>query len=232
MAGLQAERALMSSPKVPESMRKHLAERAREYSQQLRGSVAEKYLLSERGLTPEAIDHFQLGFVDTAMKNDAGHKGRLVVPYHTRTGVVALRSISIPDSTGSRPEPKVLPWMTGDTTRPYNVTSLDTADEVYIVEGESCAWTAWMLGLYVIGIPGVTNWKDVYRPLFRYRKVTILADMDDHGQGMEFAKTVASKLGGCSILPAERGHDLNSMWTTYGESFCRKHLGLDEDADL
>lgn len=220
----------MSSPKISDSTRTLLSNRAREYHSQLRGSVAEKYLLEERGLSQEALDFFQLGFVETPMKSDQMHSGRVVIPYQTRTGVVALRSMSIPDANGSRPEPKYLPWMTGDVSRPFNTTALDTAPEVYIIEGEMDTIVGWMLGLYVIGIPGVSNWKGVYRPMFRYRKVTIIADNDDMGQGKEFAKTVAGQLGGCSIIMCDKGYDLNSMFAEKGLEYCKKMIiGDDED---
>lgn len=221
---------MTGSPRVAEKMRTDLAERATEYNQQLKGSRAEQYLLNERGFTHESISYFQLGFVETPMKSDRMHQGRIVIPYHTRTGVVALRSTSVPDLTGSRPEPKYLPWMTGDISRPFNVTSLDTAEEVLICEGELDCITAWMLGFYAVGIAGVAAWKDVYQPLFRYRKVTIVADMDDgSGQGMDFAKKVAGKLGGCSIVPMERGHDLNSFFVERGGEATLKHIKGDSE---
>lgn len=222
----------MSSPKIPDSMRVHLGNRAHEYHSQLRGTEAEKYLTEVRKISPEAIDFFNLGYVETPMKGDQSHQGRIVVPYQTRTGVVALRSVSVPtDITdmSTRPEPKCLPWMTGDVTRPYNTTALDTAEEVYIVEGEPDTWTAWMLGLYVVGIPGVNNWKGVFKPLFRYRKVTIIADNDDMGQGKEFAKTIAQQLGGCSIIMNPKGHDLNSFYAEAGKETVLKHILGDLD---
>ncbi len=220
----------MSSPKVSDSMRTYLAERASEYHSQLRGSAAEKYLLEVRKFSQEAIDFFNLGYVDTPMKGDQAHLGRLVIPYQTRTGVVSLRSRSMPGEDGSDDAVKYLPWMTGDVTRPFNTTALDTAEEAYIIEGEFDTITAWMLDLYAIGIPGVNNWKPVYRPLFRYRKNTIIGDNDDQGQGKEFTKTVAQQRGGCSIIMNPKGHDLNSFYAEAGKETVLKHiLGDSED---
>ena len=220
----------MSSPRITDKQRSENNKKTNEYHAQLRGSKAEKYLLEDRAFTQEAIDFFTLGYVETPMKGDNMHQGRIVIPYHTRTGVVALRSMSIPDANGSRPEPKYLPWMTGDVTRPFNTTSLDTAEEAYIVEGEMDAIVAWMLGLYVVGIPGVSNWKPVYRPLFRYRKMTIIHDSDDQGQGVEFAKKVAADLGGCAIVGNPKGHDLNSFYAESGREIVLKHfVGVDDE---
>ncbi len=216
------------SPKIDDAMRKHLNARANEYHSQLRGSVAETYLKEKRGFSEEAINFFRLGYVETPMRGDQTHAGRIVIPYQTRTGVVALRSRSLPSEDGSDVGNKYLPWMTGDITRPFNTTALDTAEEAYIIEGEFDTITAWMLGLYAVGIPGVSNWKSVYRPLFRYRRNTIIADHDDQGQGREFAKAVASSLGGCSIIMCDQGYDLNSMFVEKGEEYTRK-LILGED---
>lgn len=220
----------MASPRLAESTKKLLADRSAEYASQLPGSPAEQWLQS-RGITKKAMDFFGLGYVETPMKGDRTHQGRLVIPYYTRTGVVALRSTSLPDADGGRPEPKYLPWMTGDISRPFNVTALDgPQEEIYICEGEMDTITAWQCGLYAVGIPGVQNWKDVYRPLFRYRRITILADNDDVGQGKEFAKVVAGKLGGCQIVTMPREHDVNSYYAEVGEEVFKKYI-LGEDSD-
>lgn len=220
---------MSNSPKVSESMREHLAARANEYHSQLRGSAAEKYLMTERGFTQEAIDFFSLGYVETPMKGDQMHAGRIVIPYQTRTGVVALRSRSLPGENGSDAGNKYLPWMTGDVTRPFNTTALDTAGEAYIIEGEFDTITAWMLGLYAVGVAGVNNWKSVYKPLFRYRKNSVIADNDDQGQGREFAKLVAGQLGNCSIILCDKGYDLNSMMVEKGVEYCKKLISGDSD---
>lgn len=214
----------MTSIQLAESTKELLGERQQEYAAQLKGSIGEQWLQS-RGLTSRAMGFFGLGYVETPMKGDRLHQGRVTIPYFTRTGIVALRSTSIPDANGGRPEPKYLPWMTGDLSRPYNSTALDGShEEITICEGEMDTMTAWMLGMYAVGIPGVSNWKDVYRPLFRYRRVTIIADNDDAGQGNEFAKTIASKLGGCQIAIMPKGYDLNSYFAEHGEENTKKYL--------
>ncbi len=221
----------MSSPLITANMRQHLTARANEYHSQLRGSIGETYLKEERGFSDEAIDFFRLGYVETPMKGDQAHLGRIVIPYNTRSGVVALRSRSLPMENGGEEGAKYLPWMTGDVSRPFNTTALDTAEEVYITEGEFDTITAWMLGLFVVGIPGVSNWKSVYRPLFRYRRVTIIGDNDDSGQGDKFCSEVAKALGGCSTVLAPKGHDLNSFFVEAGKDQTLKHLMGDLDND-
>lgn len=173
---------------------------------------------------------FGLGYVDIPLKGDQRHQGRMVIPYYTRTGVVALRSSSVGIDDGTRPEPKYLPWMEGDVNRPFNVTALDGShEEVYICEGELDTVTAWQCGLYAVGIPGVKNWKPLFRLLFRYRKVTILADNDDSaGEGREFASALARKLSGAQIIVMPKGHDVNSYYTEAGEDVFKKYvLGKD-----
>lgn len=220
----------MSSPKISDGMREHLEARAKEYHSQLRGSEGERYLLEDRGFSQEAISFFKLGYVETPMKGDQTHLGRIVIPYLTRSGVVAMRSTSLPDEEGIRAEPKYRPWMAGDVTRPFNTRSLDTASEVVICEGEMDTIVAWELGFFAVGIPGVSNFKDVYRPIFRHRKVTILCDNDDSGQGRKFGDEVAKALGGCSVVLMEKGHDLNSMYVARGREYTLKHInGTDDD---
>lgn len=219
----------MDSPRTSDSLRKEFWLKSNEYHNQLRGSNAEHYLLEERKFTQEAIDHFRLGYVETPMKGDQSHQGRIVVPYMTRTGVVSLRSRSMPAENGGEYGSKYLPWLTGDTTRPFNTPALDTAAEVVITEGEFDAITAWILGLHSIGIPGVANWKSVFRPIFRHRKVYVVGDSDDQmQQGENFAKKVAKDLGGAAVLMPPKGYDLNSYYAEHGVELTLKMLGFVE----
>lgn len=207
-----------------ESTRTSLEKKQKEYATQLPGTPGERWL-QKRGLTIETAQFFGLGYVDTAMRGDNIHMGRLVIPYFTRSGVVALRSSSIEDSSGNRPEPKYMPWTHGDVNRPYNTNALSGShEEVYICEGEGDTWIAHQMGLYAVGIPGVKNWKSEFRPLFRYRKVTVLADNDDEGQGYEFGKHVSQQVGGATIILMPRGDDLTSFYVESGEDVVRKHI--------
>lgn len=214
----------MTSLRLAESMKILLADRSREYAKQLPGSPGEQWLLS-RSISKEAMEFFEIGYVETPMRGDNAHQGRVVIPYHTRSGTVALRSTSVPSADGVRGEPKYLPWMAGDISRPFNTTALQSVtQDIYICEGEMDTITAWMAGFYAVGIPGVQNWKDVYRPMFRYRNVTVLADNDDEGQGRDFATKVATKLGNTQVLSMPKGHDLNSYFNEVGLDVFRKYV--------
>lgn len=220
----------MISLRLADSTRVLLADRQREYANQLPGTPGEQWLQS-RGITKQAMDFFGLGYVETPMRGDNLHVGRLVIPYFTRSGTVALRSTSLPTPEGGRPEPKYLPWMAGDISRPFNTTALDGAvQNVYICEGEMDTITAWMAGFYAVGIPGVQNWKDVFRPMFRYRSVTVLADNDDQGQGKDFAHTIAKKLGNTQILLMPSGHDVNSYFNEVGLDVFKKYVLGESDS--
>ena len=126
----------MSSLVPSESMRRSLESAQKHYAAQRPGSPGEKWL-SERGITLETQAFFGLGFVAQPRPGDEMHANRVVIPYWTRSGVVALRSTSIPLENGSRPEPKMLPWYLGDQTRPFNTPALDNVEpQIYITEGE------------------------------------------------------------------------------------------------
>ncbi len=217
------------SPRISDELRREFASAATEYHQQLRGSEAERYLKEVRGFTDEAINHFNLGYVEIPRKTDSMHQGRITIPYQTRTGIVAMRSRSMPLENGGEEGTKYLPWMAGAITRPFNTPALDTAAEVYICEGEFDTITAQMCGVNAVGIAGSTNWKNVYRPLFRFRKVTVVIDKDDDGQSMKWAKEISKAIGGAAIVAPEDGYDLNSYFMTFGRDMTRKMLGLDQD---
>lgn len=211
----------MGSLMPAESMKELLANRQMEYAQQLPGSPAEDYLLS-RGITKQAMDFFGLGYVGIPMKDDQRHAGRVTIPYFTRSGVVQMRSMSV-EVDGVRPEPKMLPWFLGDKLRLYNTTALSgTVPEVFLCEGEMDTIVAWQLGLYAVGVPGVKNWKKLYTRIFRYRKVTILADNDDQGQGLKMAEDIAKQLEGAAIVKMDPGHDLNSLYQAKGPEYILK----------
>lgn len=117
-------------------MRRSLESAQKHYASQLPGSPGEKWL-TERGITKETQAFFGMGFVAEPRPGDEMHANRVVIPYWTRSGVVMLRSTSIPLENGSRPEPKMLPWYLGDQTRPFNTPALDNVEpNIYITEGE------------------------------------------------------------------------------------------------
>jgi DNA primase len=109
----------------------------------------------------------------------------------------------------------------------YNVMALTSnVDTIYVCEGEFDTISAVQAGLPAIGIPGANSWQSVYGRLLRFRRVVILADNDDHGEGMKFAETVQSSTRGARIVLMPQGEDVNSFLVKNGEEELRKHVGL------
>lgn len=204
-------------------MRKSLEERTSHYEAQYPGSPAEAYLTS-RGLSKVAQD-FRLGWVGDALLTDEDYSGRLAIPYLTPAGVVSMRFKSI-DGRGAK-----MLVDAGSGTWLYNPFALRNRD-VYVTEGEPDTWSVTAVGGAALGLPGVDSWnpqteKPFVRAL-RWRRVTVLAQSDDDGQSVKWAKQIARAVEGSRILKLPTGHDVNSFLQEEGESALRKYIGLDE----
>jgi len=82
------------------------------------------------------------------------------------------------------------------------------------------------LGLPAIGIAGVDNWLPVFGRALRNRRVVVLADGDDTGQGRNFANRVATDVDECATVLFEET-DVNGYATTYGLDKLREKIELD-----
>ena len=165
---------------------------ARNYSQQLQENEhALEYLIGERGLTPEMISRFGLGFVSEPSPEDHKFIGRISIPYLTRcpvrgASVVAMKFRSL--DNGETPKYDTHP---GNKRFLYNAGALlrDT-DYICITEGEFDAISAEQAGLSCVGLPGAQRWKPRMARLFLgYSRVIVLSDNDEPGQ--QFAKAIA-----------------------------------------
>ena len=187
--------------------------------------------LKLRGLTKETATHFRLGLVKDPLAESAHDfmTGRLAIPYITQTGIVQIRFRAIPyDGVPGHPEPS--PKMmseSGAKTTLYNVMALRPENQrIFICEGEADTWTAHQAGLPAVGVPGARAWKSVFAKAFKFRRVTILADNDDHGEGMEFGQKIQADIPGARIVLMEQGHDVNSFVQEHGEQALRDKVGL------
>lgn len=214
-------------------MKKSLATSAMHYQKQLEeteeGRLAISYLKA-RGITRETATSFQLGVVKDPLP-ESGHDfqiGRLSIPYITQTGIVQMRFRAIPyDGVPGHPEPS--PKMkseAGAGSTIYNARALLGATFVCVCEGEFDTMSAAQSGLPAVGIPGANAWQDVYARALKWRKVVILADNDDHGEGMKFAEKVQNSVRGARIVLMDKDHDVNSFMVEYGEEALRKKVGL------
>lgn len=195
------------------------------------GHLAISYLKA-RGITKEAAAYFQLGLVLNPIA-ESGHDfqvGRISIPYITNTGIVQIRFRAIPyDGIPGNPEPS--PKMkseAGAGTTMYNVRALNDTQVpmLAVCEGEFDTVTAHMAGIPAIGIPGANAWQSLFGLALKFRKVVILADNDDHGEGMKFAEKVQADVRGARIILMPEGHDVNSFVVENGIDALRQKVGL------
>ena len=110
----------------------------------------------------------------------------------------------------------------------YNVGALtSTATTIAICEGEFDTMSAVQAGIPAIGIPGANAWQGVFARALQYRKVIVLADNDDHGEGLKFAKQIQENVRNTRIVLMDQGEDVNSFLVKHGEEALKKKAGLD-----
>lgn len=194
------------------------------YSRALPESPAHAYLES-RGLDPDLIGRFRLGYVS---EPDIGHdmfKGRLSIPYWRRTvsGVWLVRGIkfrALDDRSGAK-------YLTTPGFKPslYNTNdAIQQEDEICICEGELDALAASAYGIPAVAAPGATTWQPKWNPIFYgYETVFVLTDGDK--AGIEFGATVADNLPNAKVVPMLEREDVNSMIQKYGVDKIKGMIG-------
>lgn len=160
-----------------------------------------------------------MGVVHEPLTGHEQYKGRLAIPYLTRSGVVDLRFRSMDAS-----EPKYM-GLTGASTHLFNVRALfKPSTHVSVCEGEIDAITLdYVCDIPAVGVPGVNNWKKHYsRLLMDFDKVFLFADGDSAGQ--EFAKSLTRELNNLIVVQMPDGEDVNSMYRLYGKEYFDKKI--------
>jgi DNA primase len=183
---------------------------------------AEDYLRS-RGIPLEVARLASLGVVAEPETGHEAFKGRLSIPYITKTGVVDLRFRSLNPAV----EPKYM-GMTGAETKMYNVLDVERAsDFIGVCEGELDTLTlSACVGIPCVGVPGANSWKKHYtRLLADFERVFVFADGDQ--PGTEFARSLARELP-VTIIQLPDGHDVNSMFVQDGVNYFNQKMGVNE----
>jgi len=190
---------------------------------ELLGKATEKYAaniyqaedyLKNRGIPMEVARLAQLGVVEGPEVGHEAYKGRLSIPYITKTGVVDLRFRALHPAI----EPKYM-GLTGAETRMYNVIDIEKAgDFIGVCEGELDTITmSGCIGIPCVGVPGANSWKKHYtRLLADFERVFVFADGDQ--AGTEFARSLARELP-VTIVQLPDGHDVNSMFVQEGAGY-------------
>jgi len=183
---------------------------------------AEDYLRS-RGIPLEVARLASLGVVAEPETGHEAFKGRLSIPYITKTGVVDLRFRSLNPAV----EPKYM-GMTGAETKMYNVLDVERAsDFIGVCEGELDTLTlSACVGIPCVGVPGANSWKKHYtRLLADFERVFVFADGDQ--PGTEFARSLARELP-VTIIQLPDGHDVNSMFVQEGVDYFNQKMSVNE----
>ena len=197
-----------------------LGKAAAEYAENI--YQAEDYLKS-RGIPLEVARLASLGVVAEPETGHEAFKGRLSIPYITKTGVVDLRFRSLNPAV----EPKYM-GMTGAETKMYNVLDVERAsDFIGVCEGELDTLTlSACIGIPCVGVPGANSWKKHYtRLLADFERVFVFADGDQ--PGTEFARSLARELP-VTIIQLPDGHDVNSMFVQEGVDYFNQKMGVNE----
>ncbi len=207
--------------------KKLLEEATKSYTDQLFANGQALTYLVKRGLTRETVESFRLGLV-TEPYPESGHdfqKDRLAIPYVTPTGIVQIRFRALPFS-GIPGDPEPSPKMkseTGASTTLYNVKALSGQNStIAICEGEFDTMSAVQAGIPAVGVPGSKAWSPVFRLAFKYRKVIILADNDDHGEGLQMAENIMQSVPGARVVLMPEGEDVNSFLVKNDEKALRE----------
>lgn len=181
--------------------------------------LAEDYLQS-RGLSLQDGATHRLGVVEEPLPGHETYRGRLVIPYLTKTGVVDIRFRAIHES-----DVKYL-GLPGAKTHLYNVLATFSAgDFIGVCEGEIDTVTLNKCGIPAVGVPGVNNWKKHYtRILQDFETVYVFADGDQ--PGIDFAKNLARELATVIVIQMPDGEDVNSVYCKGGPNAIRQRIGL------
>lgn len=175
--------------------------------------LAEDYLKS-RGIPLEVARLARLGVVEHPEVGHELFRGRLSIPYITKSGVVDLRFRSLNPAV----EPKYM-GMTGAETKMYNVLDVDRAgDSICVCEGDLDTLTiSSMVGWACVGVPGANSWKKHYtRLLADFERVFVFADGDQ--AGTDFARSLARELP-VTIIQMPDGEDVNSAFVKHGANY-------------
>jgi DNA primase len=150
----------------------------------------------------------------------------LVIPYLSRSGVVAVRFRCLePHNCKEVGCPKYLS-VRGDKPTLYNTEALFSAGSVIaITEGELDAVVITeYAGIPAVGIQGVSAWNDVFaRTLNDFDRVLIVGDADDAGKQMvdRLVDSVPSAVG----VSLPDGLDANDVYLEYGADELAMILG-------
>jgi hypothetical protein len=200
-----------------------------------------RWLEESRGLTPETVKRFGLGYAPGGIwlysqlkrefeqdhieasglivdreKNGSWRdlfESRITIPYFLGRGVVV--NIKARDLTGTSKIRYMAPQ--GAPKRLFNSATTWKADEIVICEGEFDAIVLDQLGFRAIGIPGATSWDPNWTGYLQdAKRVWILCDPDPAGvAAAEKLKEVVGSKARILNLPVPLGEESKNVDPTY-----------------
>ncbi|MBA7496948.1 DNA primase [subsurface metagenome] len=207
---------LKSSKKPKPQKTEGMKEEAKKYSNNLKDELL-IFLKEVRGLKPEIIQKYKIGFAQTHPKYSG--KERLTIPILKDGKVINIRFHSLKNE-----EPKDYPY---DSNLPY-ATYLFPEDqlknsEIWLCEGELDALCAISHGLPAISVTGGANsWKEEFTPLFKGKIVNIVYDNDEAGRkGADRIERILldSKLcRAVNNIKIDIHKDITDWFVTYGKT--------------
>lgn len=204
----------------PRDTKKLLEKYTHQYEAALPESPAETYLL-RRGITKPAQSFFRLGFVAEPEPEQRAYKGSLAIPFITTNGdVVGVKYRWLDDR-----KPKYSSSLGFEARRIFNPIILTQRHrKIYITEGELDTVVLHLLGVPSIALPGATTWSTTTSRALRHRRVVVLADGDDAGEGHKLGKQIAKDVEDSSII-LMTGSDVNQYYLDYGKDKLLEYIG-------
>ena len=203
--GFNQKNNTKSAPKVEEKEKEEVSKLKPEfhlpYADMLQDGEFEdayNYLLEDRGLSEECIEHFKLGVRWEFKKRTGGNydaTDHVVIPYiqDDKCVNVKYRKITLKDKSDAKWRREV-----GGISALFNVdvTKDHDYDWIVITESEIDAMSVWSHGIKnVVGLTvGAKGFKSYWSDyLSRYKRIYLLLDNDEAGQ--EGARALADRLG-------------------------------------
>lgn len=184
--------------------------------------------LAGRGIDLEVARRARLGVVSEPEPGHGSGRGRLSIPYLTKSGPVAIKfRCTEPHDCREVEGHQKYAAPAGQTARLYNVPDLFAdSDVIALTEGELDALVlSGQCGIPAVGIPGVSNWKNKrhYPRMFSgYSRVLVYGDPDDAGK--ELARRICDSLS--QAVAVDLPADVNETYLRHGKDFLRKAAGL------
>jgi DNA primase len=196
---------------LPNSLKESLAKAVSKYEADVSNQSPYDYL-QDRGINPDTVQKFRLGYVVDPEFGHERYRGRLAIPALLGSGQpygLRFRALT-PEDT-----PKYL-GLPGLPTRLFNVRAIEQAESfICITEGELDTIILDQCGLYSVGVCGAENWKRHHPKLFAgFQRVLIFGDGDEAGQ--RFAEKVNISLTGGARVMMKSNQDVNDVYREGG----------------